>query len=130
LTTFVNDPERMSKPGAGPVLRESVEALVRLLSPFTPHLCEELWEQLGHSKGITAAGWPAYDEAAAREDEVEIPVQVNGKVRDRVMVAADAADKAIETAALAAPGVQSHISGKEIVKVIVARGRLVSVVVR
>jgi leucyl-tRNA synthetase len=130
LTTFVNDPARMALPGAGPVLRESVEALVRLLSPFTPHLCEELWEQLGHTKGITAAGWPAYDEAAAREDEIEIPVQVNGKVRDRVTVAADAPDKVIETAALAAAGVQSHISGKEIVKVIVARGRLVSVVVK
>ena len=86
------------------MLRESVEALVRLLSPFTPHLCEELWEQLGHTKGITAAGWPAYDEAAAREDEIEIPVQVNGKVRDRVTVAADAPDKVIETAALAAAG--------------------------
>jgi leucyl-tRNA synthetase len=130
LTTFVNDPARTSQPGAAAILRESVEALVRLLSPFTPHLSEELWQHLGHSDGITAAGWPVFDQGAAREDEVEIPVQVNGKLRDRVTVPADASDAAIEKAALAAPGAQSHISGKTVVKVIVARGRLVNVVVR
>jgi leucyl-tRNA synthetase len=130
LTTFVNDPARMAQAGAPGVLREGVEGLVRLLSPFTPHLCEELWERLGHAGGLAAAGWPAYDEAIAREDEIEIPVQVNGKVRDRVTVPADAADAVVEQAALAAPGVQSHISGKTVVKVIVARGRLVSVVVK
>ena len=130
LTALVNDSARMAQPGAAGVLREGVEALVRLLSPFTPHLCEELWERLGHSGGLAAAGWPVYDASAAREDEVEIPVQVNGKVRDRVTVPADAADAVVEKAALAAPGVQSHISGKTVVKVIVARGRLVSVVVK
>jgi leucyl-tRNA synthetase len=130
LTTFVHDPARTGQPGAEAVLRESVEALVRLLSPFTPHLCEELWQQLGHADGITEAGWPAFDEMAAREDEVEVPVQVNGKVRDRIRVPADASDATIEKAAQAAPGVQSHISGKTVVKVIVARGRLVSIVVR
>jgi leucyl-tRNA synthetase len=130
LTTFVHDPARTGQPGADAVLRESVEALVRLLSPFTPHLCEELWQQLGHADGITEAGWPAFDEIAAREDEVEVPVQVNGKVRDRIRVPSDASDATIEKAAQAAPGVQSHISGKTVVKVIVARGRLVSIVVR
>jgi leucyl-tRNA synthetase len=130
LTTLVNDPARTSQPGAAAVLRESVEALVRLLSPFTPHLSEELWQHLGHADGMTAAGWPVFDEIAAREDEVEIPVQVNGKLRDRVTLPADASDAAIEKAALAAPGVQSHILGKTVVKVIVARGRLVNIVVR
>jgi leucyl-tRNA synthetase len=130
LTTFVHDPARTGQPGADGVLRESVEALIRLLSPFTPHLCEELWQHLGHADGITAAGWPAYDEIAAREDEVEVPVQVNGKVRDRIRVPADASDATIERVALAAPGVQSHILGKTVVKVIVARGRLVSIVVK
>jgi leucyl-tRNA synthetase len=130
LTAFVNDSARASQPGAGPVVRESVEALVRLLSPFTPHLCEELWEHLGHRDGITAAGWPDYNPDAAREESIEIPVQVNGKVRDRVIVAADADDATVEQAALAGTGVQSHISGKTIVKVIVARGRLVSIVVK
>ncbi|HEY6358765.1 MAG TPA: leucine--tRNA ligase, partial [Vicinamibacterales bacterium] len=98
LTTFVNDPVRTVQPGASAVLRESVEALVRLLSPFTPHLCEELWQHLGHGDGITAAGWPAFDEEAAREDEVEIPVQVNGKLRDRVTVPADSSESHIEKA--------------------------------
>jgi leucyl-tRNA synthetase len=130
LTSFLNDVSRASQPGAGPVVRESLEALVRLLSPFTPHLCEELWEHLGHEEGLTAAGWPSYDPEAAKEDTIEIPVQVNGKVRDRIRVPADADDATIERAALAAPGVQSHISGKTIVKVIVARGRLVSIVVK
>jgi len=130
LTAFVNDPARMALPGAEAVLRESIEALVRLLSPFTPHLCEELWEHLGHTDGLTTSGWPTLDEAAARDDEIEIPVQVNGKVRDRVVVPADASEDEVERAALAAPGVQSHISGKTLVKVIVARGRLVSIVVK
>ena len=112
------------------VLKEAIEALVLLLSPFTPHLSEELWEHLGHREGIVAAGWPAADEAAAREDVVEIPVQVNGKVRGRVTVPADASDEAIEVAAREAPALQAHLSGREVVKVIVARGRLVSLVVR
>jgi len=130
LTTFVHDPARTGQPGADAVLRESVEALIRLLSPFTPHVCEELWQHLGHADGIAAAGWPAYDEIAAREDEVEVPVQVNGKVRDRITVPADASDATIERVALVAAGVQSHILGKTVVKVIVARGRLVSIVVK
>ena len=130
LTTFVHDPARTSQPGADAILRESVEALIRLLSPFTPHVCEELWQHLGHADGITTAGWPACDEIAARDEEVEVPVQVNGKVRDRIRVPADASDGLIEKMALAAPGVQSHILGNTVVKVIVARGRLVSIVVR
>jgi leucyl-tRNA synthetase len=112
------------------VLREAVEALVLLVSPFTPHLSEELWERLGNTGGIAAAGWPEWDEAAAKEESVEIPVQVNGKVRGRVMVAADAADADIEAAALASAQVRPHLEGRQLVKVIVAKGRLVSVVVR
>jgi leucyl-tRNA synthetase len=121
---------RVDRPETAAVLRETVEALVCLLSPFTPHMCEELWERLGHTEGIVTAGWPVADDAAARADEVEIPVQVNGKVRDRVTVPADADDKAIEAAALSAPGIQPHLAGKQVVKVIVAKGKLVSVVVK
>jgi leucyl-tRNA synthetase len=117
-------------PSSSAVLREAIEALVLLVSPFAPHMAEELWERLGHQSGVTAAGWPSFDEAAAREESIEIPVQVNGKVRGRVTVAADAADTEIEAAALASPQVRANTDGKQIVKVIVARGRLVSVVVR
>jgi leucyl-tRNA synthetase len=110
------------------VLREAVEALVLVISPFTPHLAEELWERLGHEEGVVAAGWPAVDEAAAREEEVEIPVQVNGKVRARVRVRAGSGEDEMRAAALEA--VRAHTSGQEIARVIVASGRLVSVVVR
>jgi len=112
------------------VLRETVEVLVLMLSPFTPHMCEELWAGLGHQEGVVAAGWPACDEDAAREESIEIPVQVNGKVRGRVTVAADASDVDIEGAAIAAPAVSAHLAGKQIVKVIIAKGRLVSIVVK
>ena len=112
------------------VVREAVESLVLLLSPFAPHLSEELWERFGHAGGLTTTSWPAWDDAVAAEDEVEIPVQVNGKVRGRVTVPASAADPAIEAAALGSPQVQPHLVGKTVVKVIVARGRLVSIVVK
>jgi len=77
-----------------------------------------------------AAGWPVWDEDAAREESIEIPVQVNGKVRGRVVVAAGADDQEIEAAALMSPQVAPHLAGKQVAKVIVARGKLVSVVVR
>jgi leucyl-tRNA synthetase len=118
----------LDRPATAAVLREAIEALVLMLSPFAPHMCEELWEALGRTGGVVAAGWPVLDEAAAREEVVEIPVQVNGKVRGRVTVPAGASDAAIEQAARDAPSVQPHLAGKHIVKVIVARGRLVSFV--
>jgi leucyl-tRNA synthetase len=120
----------VERPETAAVLREAIEALVLMLSPFAPHMCEELWEHLGHRGGVVAAGWPAWDDEAAREESIEIPVQVNGKVRGRVTVAADATDVDIEAAAIASPMVGLQIAGKQIVKVIVARGRLVSIVVK
>ncbi len=123
-------PAVVNRPETASVLREAVEALVLLVSPFTPHLAEELWEALGHTDGVVAAGWPAWDEDAAREESIEIPVQINGKVRGRVVVAAGAGDQEIEAAALTSPQVAPHLAGKQVAKVIVARGKLVSVVVR
>jgi leucyl-tRNA synthetase len=120
----------IARPASAAVLRETVEALVRLLSPFTPHMAEELWERLGHTGGIVAAGWPAFDEDAAREEAVEIPVQVNGRVRGRVTLPADADRTAIEAAALVVPSVVPHLEGHDIVKVVVANGRLVNIVVK
>ena len=120
----------VERPETAAVLRESIEALVLMLSPFTPHMCEELWVGLGHADGVVAAGWPSWDEDAAREESIEIPVQVNGKVRGRVVVAADASQAEIEAAAIAAPAVAPHLAGKQIVKVIVAGGKLVSIVVK
>ena len=112
------------------VLTEAVEALVLMLSPFAPHMAEELWELLGHPDGVVAAGWPAADAAVAAEEAIVVPVQVNGKVRGRVSVPAGIDEASLEAAALADPAIQAHTAGKTIVKVVVAKGRLVSIVVK
>src|SRR5687767_5716631 len=112
------------------VVREATEALVRLLSPFAPHTAEEMWERLGHETPLGAASWPAYDPAVARAEEIVVPVQVNGKVRSRLTVAADTSEQELERLALADPAVQAHIKDKTVTKVVVAKGRLVSLVVR
>jgi leucyl-tRNA synthetase len=111
------------------VTREAVEALVLMLAPVTPHVCEELWERLGHEGGIAAAAWPVFDEAVARAEEVIVPVQVNGRLRARLTVPADVTEAELERLALADPAVGTHTAGRRIVKVVVARGRLVNVVV-
>jgi len=117
-------------PGTQAVLKEAIEALVLMLSPFTPHMAEELWEQIGREGGIVFAPWPAFDAEVAKADDVVIPVQVNGKVRGRVTVPADSSEDAIRHAALAEPSVATHVAGKSLVKVIVAKGKLVSIVIR
>jgi leucyl-tRNA synthetase len=117
-------------PPTAAVLAEAVEALVLMLSPFVPHMAEELWELLGHADGVVAAGWPAADAAVAAEEAIVVPVQVNGKLRGRVSVPAGADDAVLEAAALAEPSVRAHVDGKTVVKVVVAKGRLVSIVVK
>ena len=123
-------PARIDRPQTAAVLREAVESLLRLLSPFTPHLSEELWETLGHTEGIVAAGWPAFDESAAREEAIEVPVQVNGKVRGRITLPAGASEAEMTQAAHAAAPIQPHLQGMTVVRTIVAPGRLVNIVVR
>jgi leucyl-tRNA synthetase len=118
------------RPGTQAVIREAIEALVLMLSPFTPHMAEELWEHIGHEGGIVFAPWPEFDPVVAKADEVVIPVQVNGKLRGRVTVPADSSEEQIREAALADPPVAAHIAGKSVVKVIVAKGKLVSVVIK
>jgi leucyl-tRNA synthetase len=112
------------------VTKEAIEALVLMLSPFAPHMAEELWELLDHAGGVVAAGWPAFDPEAAKAEELVIPVQVNGRLRGRVTVPADASEADIEKAALADAQVRAHTDGKTVAKVIVAKGKLVSVVVK
>jgi leucyl-tRNA synthetase len=118
-----------ARPQTLAVLREAVEALVLMLAPFTPHMSEELWEALGHADGVAAAGWPSFDEAVARAEAIVVPVQVNGKVRARITVPADMDEAGLERLALADPTVSAHVQGKRVAKVVVARGRLVNVVV-
>ena len=101
-----------------------------MLAPVAPHIAEELWTNyLGKPYSIHQQSWPKVDEAAAKEDVIEIPVQVNGKVRDRLSLPAGASDAEIGAAALASEIVQRHLEGREPKKVIVVQGRLVSVVV-
>ncbi len=111
------------------VLREALEAVVRLLNPFVPHVCEELWQLLGHEESAEAAGWPAWDEAALEAAEVTLVVQVNGKVRGKITVAVDADKQLIESEALSEQNVKRFIDGKQVRKVIVVPGRLINIVV-
>jgi leucyl-tRNA synthetase len=110
------------------VLREAIETLVLLLAPFTPHVCEEMWERLGRRFPVVDRNWPVADPDIAREDAVELAVQVNGKVRARVTVPVDAAEEDVKAQALAAAA--ELLAGKSIVKVVVVPGRLVNVVVK
>src|SRR3954463_7627399 len=111
------------------VLREAIDALVLMLSPFAPHTAEELWEKLGHVGSLAKAAWPSFDPAVARAAAVVVPVQVNGKLRGRVMAPAEASEDQRRDLALADSAVRVYTEGKTIRKVVVAKGPLVSVVV-
>lgn len=110
--------------------REAMEKFVLLLSPYAPHLAEDLWATLGHPESLAYEPWPRWDEAALIESTVEVPVQVNGKVRTKISVAADIGKDDLEKQALASERLQESIAGKQIVKTIVVPGRLVNFVVK
>ena len=112
------------------VVREAIEALVLMISPFAPHTAEELWCMLGYQDGLTTATWPSFDAEVAKAEEITVPVQVNGKVRSRLTVPASTSEPELEALALADPGVRAHTAGKTVQKVVVAKGRLVSIVVK
>ena len=109
---------------------EALVILAKLLHPFAPHLGEEAWEMLGRQPSIQPQAWPTYDPALCEQDEVEVPVQINGKVRDRISVPADLGKAELEQAAKAAPKVADQLSGQTIVKTIVIPGRMVNFVVK
>ena len=111
-------------------LAETKRVMVLLLAPFAPYLAHEMWELLGEKGSLLKAPWPKYDVALAKEEELEIPVQVNGKLRGRVVVPADASEEFVLERALADEKVQSFIAGKQIVKKIFVPGKLVNFVVR
>jgi leucyl-tRNA synthetase len=117
------------RPQSIAVVREALDALVVMVSPFAPHMGEELWDMLGHADGLTRASWPSFDAEVARASEVVVPVQINGKVRARVTVPAELPDAELQDLVLADAVVRSHIAGKTIRKIVVAKGPLVSIVV-
>ncbi len=118
-----------SSESAKVVFRDALENVVLLISPFAPHIAEELWVELGHDAGVMNADWPVVNEEALKRDEIEMVVQVNGKVRDKIKVPSAASKEEIEAAALAAEKVQQWLEGKTIRKVIVVPGRLVNIAV-
>jgi len=123
MMIFVN---HLSKQKIRP--RIVIEKFVLILSPFAPHIAEELWQKLGHNNTLAYEPWPKYDEELTKEKEIELAVQVNGKIKDRITVAADADDKHIEETALACEKVKATMAGKPPRKVIVAKPRIVSII--
>jgi len=111
------------------VAREVLDHVVLMLSPIVPHIAHVLWFALGHERAVVEESWPVVDEAALAREELDLVVQVNGKLRGRIQVPADAAEDALREAALAQENVARHTEGKEIRKVIVVPGKLVNVVV-
>jgi leucyl-tRNA synthetase len=131
LMELLNEMYRAREAGAAgtPEWGEATEIYLKMLAPVAPHLAEELWtNQLGRPYSVHQQEWPEVDEDAAREEVIEIPVQVNGKVRDRITVPAEAGEEEIKAAALASENVQKFLQGKEPKKIIVAQKRLVNVV--
>ncbi len=117
-----------SSPQGKAVVHEAYSALIRLLSPFTPHVTHELWAQLGYQTALINEAWPEVDEEALVRDSLSLVVQVNGKRRSNIEVAASASKEECEAAALADDNVQKHISGNTVRKVIVVPGKLVNIV--
>jgi leucyl-tRNA synthetase len=100
-----------------------------LIAPFAPHISEELWQDLGHSDSVNVGHWPELNEEYLASDSMKLAIQVNGKVRGEIFVAADATQEEIEKAALSQENVLSHLEGKEPKKVIYVKNKLVSIVV-
>ena len=132
LMELLNEMYRAREAGAAGTTQweEATEIYIKMLAPVAPHIAEELWtNQLGKPYSIHQQQWPRVDEAAAKEDTIELPVQINGKVRGRITVAADASEEEIQSAALASEAVKKYLEGKEPKKIIVANKRLVSLVI-
>jgi leucyl-tRNA synthetase len=132
LMELLNEMYKAREAGApgSPEWKEAMEIYLKMLAPVAPHIAEELWtNHLGKPYSIHQQSWPEVDEEAAKEDMIELPVQINGKVRDRITVPAEAGEEEIKSAALASPVVQKYLEGRQPKKIIVAKGRLVSLVI-
>lgn len=114
---------------ASAISREHYETLLKLLAPFAPHITEELWHDIGNADSIHLSEWPIFDETKIVASEITIAVQVNGKVRDTIVVSADAEEDVIKGMALAQPAVAKWVEGKDIKKVIVVKGKIINIVV-
>ena len=122
--------DRASATERASLLAEAVETLVLLLAPFAPHLAEELWEQLGHRDSVFRASWPEAEAAALERDAVQVVVQVDGRVRTRLVVSPEIAEDRLRSEALADEKVQPWLRSREVARVVVVPGRLVNIVTR
>ena len=113
-----------------PLFNKAIETLLTVLNPFTPHITEEMWNQLGHEDRLYAKSWPVYDESALVKDEIEIIVQINGKLKDKLLMPNNSSKEETEKAARELEKIREATDGKNIVKVIVVPGRIVNFVVR
>jgi leucyl-tRNA synthetase len=130
LTNAVSKAVDDDRPQTRAVIQEALEAAVLILAPITPHICHELWAALGHDDAVANAAWPKYDPAALVRDTISLAVQVSGKLRGTIEVAANADQATIEALAKAEPNVARFLDGKELVRVIVVPKRLVNLVVK
>ncbi len=121
--------EPKNDPRFAGVLKEALESIVLLLAPFVPHLASELWHELGHPEGIDEAGWPSFDPAVAADEELLVVVQVNGKLRSKIMLPASAGEPEMKEAALGDERIKPFVEGKTVRKVICVPGKLVNIVV-
>jgi len=124
MMIFVN---HLSKQTIKP--KSVVEKFILILAPFSPHIAEELWQRLGHTNSLTYEPWPEYDEELIKEKEIELAVQVNGKIKDRIVVAAEADEEQIKQKAMTCEKVIAAMAGKEPKKIIVIKSRLVNIVI-
>ncbi len=112
------------------LLNKATKDLILVLSPFVPHICEEMWAHMGENKSVTTMRWPESDESALIKDTIEVVVQINGKVKEKIVVAADADKQSLEKIALENDNVCELLKGKSVVKVVAVPGRLINIVVK
>jgi len=130
LMELVNELHKLEAGLSGACVREVSETITLLLAPFAPYTAQELWTELGHDSPAFREPWPSFDASLAKEDLVEIPVQVNGKVRGHLQVVLGTGKEELERLALANEKVKPFVEGKQIVKIVVVPDRLVNIVVR
>ena len=112
------------------LLNKAMQCLIIILSPFTPHICEEMWRHIGKTDSLVTVSWPEYDEAALVKDEVEIVIQVNGKLKDKLNVANNLDRAALEKVAMESEKIQALLEGKTVVKVVAVPNKLLNIVVK
>lgn len=121
--------KEIEQPNSG-LLKVAIENLILILSPFTPHICEDMWENTGHKSTVYLEKWPTYDEAALVKDSIEIVIQLNGKVKDKIEVANGLSKEQLEEAVMGNEKMKTLLEGKEVIKIVAVPNKLFNVVVK